>query len=211
MTHRSNKAALLAAIVSLLVPQRNLAEEAPRFEQYPAKSRYRGKPVAPILKTDEEQKNGAIITDGVEKGWGVFDGATGAELQRAGPNFAGHYILINFGCGDSYGNCLGVAIVDAKTGSVFGPPIPESGVQWRPYFEMIVRSLMPHPPSSFHSFRFKSPIAYRLNSRLLIVDICEGSHLEEFHGIVGAVNDGCGDHYYLMGQDGLKFIYRSSP
>ena len=166
----------------LIIPL-GLAEDVPRFEQYPAKHFYKRRPAPANITTREESENSIVITEAVEKGWGVFDGTMGNELQRQGVNFAGHYILISFGCRDSYSGLLCVAIVDAKTGQIFKQPIPESGNEYKP-FAVPVGDLPPHPYSSFHNFKFKSPIAYRLNSRLLVVDLCEGIRMEELPGDV---------------------------
>jgi hypothetical protein len=201
---------LLAGAATTVFVTSGQSQAVPRFEQYRSRSQYVGKPKPPIIDTADERENRDVITNGVERGWGVFDGSTGREFTKPGPNFSGNYVLVNFGCGNSYSNCLGTAIVDAATGRIFGPPVPQSGVQWRPYFGMIIKSLMPHPPSSFHGFPFQSPIRYRLNSRLLIVNICEGLHMEEIGSVSIGVSDGCGDHYYLMEEDGLKFLYRNS-
>lgn len=38
---------------------------------------------------------------------------------KEGPNFAGHYTIVGWGCGSS---CLEFAIVDASTGRVYFPP-----------------------------------------------------------------------------------------
>jgi hypothetical protein len=70
---------------------------------------------------------------------------------------------------------------------------------------VFAKSLAAHPPGSFHNFPLKSPLAYRRNSRLLIADICEG--VEAFGGsIIDFRSIGCGAHYYLMAEDGLKSI-----
>ncbi len=194
---------LFASFAVMSASAQSPAERPPRFEDYPVKEVFRGKPALPILETPEERKFEAVIGDGVSKGWGVFDGATGKEFRRPGPNFAGHYVLVNFGCGQTDGNCLGAAIVDAQTGRVYRPPIPQVGVQWSQYFAVLAESLAPHPAASFHNFRLKSPLAYRLKSRLLIADICEG--VEAFGGsIVDFRSIGCGAHYYLMVEDGLR-------
>lgn len=55
-----------------------------------------------------------------------IDGNKQAKLYRSvlkegatkGPNFAGHYTIVGWGCGSS---CLQFAIVDARTGEVFFP------------------------------------------------------------------------------------------
>jgi hypothetical protein len=144
----------------------------------------------------------------VSKGWGVFDGATGKEFHRAGPNFAGHYVLVSFGCGEAFSACSGAAIVDARTGRVYQAttPDPESALHL-PYFGVFAEQGGLYPPHSFHNFPLRSHLAYRLNSRLLVADICErmvveGGSIIDFRSI------GCGAHYYLMGDEGLTLIDR---
>jgi len=44
------------------------------------------------------------------------------EGAKSGPNFAGHYTIVGWGCGAT---CTSVAIVDARTGEVFFPPFQE--------------------------------------------------------------------------------------
>jgi hypothetical protein len=197
-----------ACVVVAIARGQNPVERVPRFRDYPVKDEFKGEPTLPVLETPEERKFQDVIRDGVSKGWGVYDGATGREFRRPGPNFAGHYILVNFGCDDPYSFCLGTAIVDARTGRVYRPPTPQSGVSWRPYFGVLARWLAPHPPSSFHNFQLKSPLAYRLDSRLLITDTCEGVRTEG-GSVLTFPAVGCGAHYYLMDENGLKLIARN--
>ena len=189
--------------------------QSPRFEDYPVKDVCRGTATSLVLEIPEERVLEDVFRDGVSKGWGVFDGLTGKEFQRPGPNFAGHYVMVNFRCGQTDGHCLGAAIVDAQTGRVYRPPVPEMGGEWHTYFGVLAtRPLASHPPFSLHKFPLKSPLAYRLNSRLFIADICEERVLtygppdivpEEF-------GEGqpkrCGAHFYLMDRDGLKLLQR---
>jgi hypothetical protein len=216
---------LFLSVAAISAWAQNPSERPPRFEDYPAKETFKGKPASPILETPEERKFEGVIGDGASKGWGVFDGASGRESRRPGPNFAGHYIIVNFGCDDTDYSAsllptppitpidpprtslsLGAPIVDAKTGRVYRPPGPQlDGAKWRQYFAVFAKSLAPHPAASFHNFRLKSPLAYRLNSRLLIADTCEG--IEASGGsIISFRSAGCGAHYYLMEEDGLKLI-----
>jgi hypothetical protein len=97
---------LLAGIVATSTWAQSSGVQPPQFKDYPVAEVFQGKPALPILEAPEERKFEAVIGDGVSKGWGVFDGATGKEFRRPGPNFAGHYILVNFGCGESSGYCL---------------------------------------------------------------------------------------------------------
>jgi hypothetical protein len=86
-----------------------------------------------------------------------------------GANFAGHYSIIEWGCGTS---CVSLALVDARTGEVYGPP-------WALYSPQV-------PGTRFGSLgygialRFEDgsstqdndAVSYKLNSRLLIVRGC---------------------------------------
>lgn len=207
MTERFQGLLLLATAVATLACAQDLAEQVPRFEDYPVKGKFHGKPTPPVLEKPEEGEWLSVITEGVEQGWGVFDGKTGKEQRHPGPNFAGHYVIVSFGCGDSFSNFLGAAIVDARSGRVFRPPFPEYGIRLSSYFGMMAEHSAPHPSHSFHNFQLKAPLAYRVNSRLLIASICEG--IEVTGGSIPMFRRiGCGAHYYRMDEDGLKLIFR---
>ena len=75
-------------------------EEFPRFEEYPAKEDFKGKPAAPKFVTQDTRMFRTAIKEGA----------------KAGPDFAGHYTVVVVGCGTSCGR---VFIVDAKSGKVF--------------------------------------------------------------------------------------------
>jgi hypothetical protein len=81
----------------------------------------------PKLKPDLEQSVGdvqrslgEVIRDGVLNGWGVFRD----HKEQRGPNFAGHLIVIQWGCGAP---CMRMAIVNARTGDVYYPPMSFTG------------------------------------------------------------------------------------
>jgi hypothetical protein len=151
----------------------------PRFEDFPVKEIFTGVPAEPVLNSPEERKSRTVIVQGVRKGWGVQDGVTGREVALPGPNFAGHFILVKWSCGSP---CLMAAIVDAKTGRVLPPPFHrESGSS---YFQVP------------YAFPMNPPLAYRLNSRLLIANICEAEESQK-----------CGTHYFVMDDDGLRLIH----
>ena len=163
----------------------------PRFEDYPVKEIFKGTPARPVLATTEELRFRTVIRQGVTKGWGVVDAATGKEMPRPGPNFAGHYVLITWGCGSP---CLMAAIVDAVTGRVYPMPYDHD----RPghsYFQV---------PWEFPA----TPLDYRLDSRLLIANICEAEVALHLGAQVGYQSQNCGPHYFLMGNDELTLIHR---
>lgn len=75
---------------------------APRFDDYPVRDIYRGKPASPALSTSEARR-------------------FRTELRRQaafGPNLAGHFTFARWGCG---AGCVMVAIIDARTGQVWFP------------------------------------------------------------------------------------------
>jgi hypothetical protein len=198
---------LLPLILAGILAAQSPPAHPPRFEDYPVKEVFKGEPAWPVLESPEERKFEAVLGEGVIRGWGVFDGATGKEFRRAGPNFAGLYVLVSFGCGEpALTGCSSAAIVDAKTGRVYQAPTPgpESGFKLPPFGVFAVRPGR-YPPLSFHNFPLRSPLAYQLNSRLLVADICERSVLAG-GSVVGPRAEGCGAHYYLMDGDGLKLI-----
>lgn len=75
----------------------------PTFADYPAKGKFNGKPAKAKIKTKDARMYRTAITEGAKEG----------------PNFAGHYTIVTWGCGTG---CAGFAIVDANTGAVYMPP-----------------------------------------------------------------------------------------
>jgi hypothetical protein len=132
----------------------------PRFEDYPATASFSGPPAMPKLKPDVDRSVGDVhrslgeaIRDGVEKGWGVFrDGK-----EQAGPNFAGNMIVIQWGCGAP---CLRMALVNARTGDVYYPPITDGDAQnfSLPLLTEVGNDVPGNPE-----------VEFRLNSNLMII------------------------------------------
>lgn len=81
----------------------DIPEHAPQFETYPARTKFKGPAAKPDVKSNSLSRIFRTV---------IRDGA------KAGPNFAGHYTVIFWGCGTS---CTSLAIADAKTGRVFHP------------------------------------------------------------------------------------------
>ena len=209
MTYLRTLSLLACFFVTLLEAQTHTGRP-PEFGEYPAKPTPKKKSASPILGAEEERKFQALILDGVNKGWGVYDGMTGKEQRRPGPNFAGHYILVSFGCGGpALTSCFSGAIVDAETGHVYRAPhpAPDSGFKL-PYFGVFAERPGHYPAFSFHHTQVSSPLQFRLDSLMLVARICERSGLVG-GSIVGPKAEGCGAHYYVMEEDGLKLIYRN--
>ena len=77
---------------------------APRFEDYPAREVYRGRP-APVRL---DSRRARMFRTRLR------------EDSRSGPNFAGRYTVVVWGCGTG---CAQMGVVDAKTGRVYFPPV----------------------------------------------------------------------------------------
>jgi hypothetical protein len=80
------------------------ATRAPRFEDYPVREVYRGQ-VAPVRL---DSKKARMFRTRLR------------EDSRVGPNFAGHYTVVIWGCGTG---CAQMGVVDAQTGKVYFPPV----------------------------------------------------------------------------------------
>ena len=120
-------AALVISTVGTLHVARSQqpANRVPRFEDYPVTEVFTRSPHSPISFTPEQRMFRTVIRQGVEKGWGVWiNGEWGKEQNRPGPNFAGHFIVIIWGCGSG---CIEMAISDAATGVIYDPPVSEGG------------------------------------------------------------------------------------
>lgn len=131
------------------------ASPLPKFEDYPVKEVFDRNPHPPSLITPEQHRFRTRIREGVEKGWGVWiDGEWGKEQNRPGPNFAGHYIVVVWGCGAP---CLMMAISNAKTGAVYNPPLSWTGGLALP--------LLVFP----NSVGTDADVEYRRDSQLMII------------------------------------------
>jgi hypothetical protein len=71
----------------------------PKFEDFAVSDIYQGKPAEADLNTPNAMNFKTRLVEGAAKG----------------PNFAGHYTVVTWGCGTS---CVVVSLVDAKTGAV---------------------------------------------------------------------------------------------
>jgi hypothetical protein len=109
--------ALLGLSAAATVPS-----SIPRFQQYPATEELHGRMMPPRIITLEERRFRTELHQAITKGYDVVDGGT--EHERRGPNFAGHYVLVQWGCGSS---CMEGALIDADTGQVLRlPQIPRA-------------------------------------------------------------------------------------
>jgi hypothetical protein len=104
---------------------------APRFEDYPARGVYRGRPARVRLDSKQARMFRTRLR----------------EDSRSGPNFAGHYTVVIWGCGTG---CAQMGVVDARTGRVYFPPLEYMDIPDMETAESHARD-------------------FRLNSRLLVL------------------------------------------
>ena len=122
----------------------DISKDAPRFKDYPAKV-YAGPNAAPDVRSDPRSRMYRTQL----RGW------AGEK-----PNFAGHYILANWGCGTG---CTQIAIVDALTGKVFHPPGVRSNSVVNVHDELLVDGDSSPRRADFGALR------YSTDSQLLIL------------------------------------------
>ena len=97
------------------------------YDDYPASSVYTGEPAEPDFSTNEAaQTFRTRITEGA----------------AAGPNFAGSYTVVTWGCGTS---CQGGAIVDARDGDI---PVHNLVSSFGFGYELGSRLLVTNPPEN---------------------------------------------------------------
>jgi hypothetical protein len=147
---------LVAALLTVTTWAQTPGSRPPRFEDYPVKDIFAGTPAAPKIVTPIQRKYRTRIREGVEKGWGVFQGGfqNGKEQDHPGPNFAGRMIVVQWGCGSP---CLMMAMVDAVTGDVYLPPLSFASTFALPL--SCIGSWVPSNPD----------IALRQDSRLMVI------------------------------------------
>jgi hypothetical protein len=116
------------ALAATLRPQDTI-NQIPRFDDHTVTEEFTGTPADPILNTPEKRRYRARIRQGVSNGQDVWSGNWKNPAIAPGPNFAGHYFIIRWGCGSE---CVTMAIVDARTGIVYEPPLAAKGSLFLP-------------------------------------------------------------------------------
>lgn len=146
-----------------VVAQTN-ASSLPVFQDYPVRELFGGTPHPPIFATAEQRRFRTTIREGIEKGWGVrADSVFGPEQNKPGPNFAGHYIVIVWGCGAP---CLRMVVCDARTGAVYNPPLSADGGGLALPVLVLPSAVLGRNPD----------VEYRLDSRLMIIRATPNSY-----------------------------------
>ena len=118
---------LLSLFVLAVVSTAGAETPLPRFADHPVKERFTGKPALPDFANNKDARRyKSRIREGAKQG----------------PNFAGKYTIIEWGCGSQ---CQSFAIVDAKTGAIYSPPFTSS---WGLLYRLDSNLLIADPVSS---------------------------------------------------------------
>ncbi len=139
-------------------------ENIPKFEDYSAVKEFHGQPASvDLLSHPDARKFRTRLR----------------EAAREGPNFAGFYKLVSWGCGNE---CQISLIIDLITGKVYGLAEPRKN-------RLLESSRL---------------LDFRLTSRLVIVDPpCP----ENYNPCVSFGRSGEPVRYYLMENSGLRLIH----
>jgi hypothetical protein len=164
------RGAILAAFGGLVLSSCVLSaqdwEAAPRPEQFAVGKVFSGKPATAILNTRKARRFRTVIREGASRG----------------PNFAGHYTVVPWGCGlDSFE----LVVVDAQTGKLYFPPFGCISLRG-PYGES--------PPEWSE---LGNP-AFRIDSRLILII-----------GVEDAKRENWGDRaarYYVFDRGHFKMV-----
>ena len=156
--------------------------QTPRFESYPSDGLFKGTAAPPQLVEPWAGRYRTQIRNGVTKNYGAFRGFE--YVKSDGPNFAGHYFVVNWGCGTG---CLMMVVVDAITGHVYPPPLSIGKVG-----EQII--VIPNLGTGWADFD------YRPNSRLFMMQTCPLDY--------GYNYPFSGTSYFTMETSGWRLIRR---
>jgi hypothetical protein len=132
----------------------NGAVRRPEFQDYPPDGGFGGPPAEPQLTTAWSQqyrtriRRGAASREGFRRGF--------EYVETAGPNFAGHYRVVNWGCG---AGCLMMVVVDLETGTIYPPPMSTGAIGE-------AQVTVPNLGTGWGDFDF------RADSRLFIMKTC---------------------------------------
>lgn len=108
---------LLLAVLGATV---GMGSARPSFHDFPATEGLHAGMMLPRITNAQERKFRTELRQAITKGYDVVEGGT--EHERRGPNFGGHYVLVQWGCGTT---CMSGALINANTGQILRlPQIP---------------------------------------------------------------------------------------
>ena len=112
------------------------AAPLPAFGDYPARDSFTGRPAPVRLRTRRDRNFRTRLREGAGRG----------------PNFAGGYTVVHWGCGTG---CAQIAVADARTGLVYWPPLEYADI--------------PTPADGEYGRDYEYGVGYRRDSRLLVL------------------------------------------
>ncbi len=171
---------LLVCVLAVCARAQAPTSRVPQFEDYPVREIYKGTLAKPNITTPVQRRYPTRITQGVEKGWGVFRNGT----EQRGPNFAGRMIVVQWGCGSP---CLMMAMVDGVTGDIYSVPLATPDTLALPLL------------SIGYSVGGNPEITFRPDSRLMVIRATPDYFKEHHHSYV---------HYYLWQNSRWTLMYR---
>jgi len=118
----------------------------PRFQDFPPSEIFNGKPAPPRLATARDRQFRSRIREGA----------------ATGPNFAGHYTIVEWGCG---AGCVSMTLVDAKNGTILPVPFDVLGLG---------ANVLKYESTILSNADGFQPLSYKKDSRLLIARGCPG-------------------------------------
>ena len=163
--------------------------ERPEFQEYSIQNTLIGAAAEPHLTTTWSQKYRTRIRRGAASQEGFRRGSD--YIETPGPNFAGHYRVVNWGCGSG---CLMMVVVDLKTGSIYPPPMSV-----RPTGE--ARLIIPNLGMGWGDFDFRE------DSRLFIMKSCPWGSPDPKSPLYRG-RDFCGTSYFVIEPRGFRLIDR---
>lgn len=178
--------AFLAAFSLLLFA----SAKRPDFKDFSVDVGFTGSPAAPRLTTSWSQRYRTQIRRGVASQQGFRKGSE--YIETAGPNFAGHYRVVNWGCGSG---CLMMVIVDLKTGTIYPPPMSAAPTGAE-------RITIPNLGTGWGGFDF------RVDSRLFVMKTCPWGSPDPNSPFYRGTREFCGTTYFTIEPQGFRMIQR---
>jgi hypothetical protein len=161
----------------------------PEFQDYATQDSLLGTAAEPRLTTPWSQKFRTRIRRGTDSQEGFRRGSD--YVETPGPNFAGHYRVVNWGCGSG---CLMMVVVDLKTGSIYRSPMSLG-----PTGEDLL--IIPNLGMGWGDFDF------RQDSRLFVMKSCPWGSPDPKSPLYRGSRF-CGTSYFVMGPTGFRMIQR---
>jgi hypothetical protein len=165
------------------------ATKPPSFQEYSCAVKLNSPPLEPQLTTAWLRKYATRIRLGAAGKEGFRRNSE--YIEAAGPNFAGHYRVVNWGCGSG---CLMMVVVDLETGVIYPPPMPAGATG-------IDRIAIANLGTGWGDFDF------RADSRLFIMKTCPWGSPDVKSRLYRGPKF-CGTSYFVIEAQGFRLLRR---